>query len=240
MTALFYRQHQSREEGAVAHAIRTSTQRDRTQTDSSEPVWWSSLFGSGNDQQEVVDDYLEFLDKRYHRLHDEEEKKENQFSAFSWLKQKQSLSQDPKQDALYILGVADMASQKLLQKHKKPKSIKAQNAQSTKLAEDVEKRLSSPSTVARAAAAPPALLLKSHRAISKAATMLVAFVNMLRKRREKFIEPRVGQLRAIVRKYVASVPKAAQVVWKMAGGEESLALTLALVAYLSTLLRPVF
>jgi len=73
-------------------------------------------------EQQVVDDYLEFLDRRYHRLHDE---KESRFSAWNWLMQ--GSGQEPltvqadhiHDDALYVLGVANLASRKLLQKHHK-------------------------------------------------------------------------------------------------------------------------
>jgi len=91
-------------------------------------------------EQENVDAYLEFLDRRYRRLHsdDEEEaitqsdslapKKGKSFSAMDWLTSGGKNSdrtdsatseqqQQQQQDALYVLGVAGLASEKLLQKH---------------------------------------------------------------------------------------------------------------------------
>merc|ERR1719464_1231154 len=101
-----------------------------------------------NEEQDSVDAYLEFLDKRYRRIHccddydeeDDSDKKKTSiknmkkpFSAMDWLmdgknknessssnnnnnnnKQEQQRQTD---DALYVLGLAGLASQKLLQKH---------------------------------------------------------------------------------------------------------------------------
>jgi len=94
---------------------------------------------SVNKEQENVDAYLEFLDRRYRRLHcddrEEEESKVKQkdasnsnnlktFSAMDWLTNGGknnanvvSSTREQQEDALYVLGVAGLASQKLLQKH---------------------------------------------------------------------------------------------------------------------------
>jgi len=124
-----------------------------------ESSWWRKLFGStlaspkaisssssdGSslnqqmEEQENVDAYLEFLDRRYRRLHSDDEKeastpssdslaskKGKSFSAMDWLTSGGKNSdktdsaksqQQQQQDALYVLGVAGLASQKLLQKH---------------------------------------------------------------------------------------------------------------------------
>lgn len=90
-------------------------------------------------QQETVDAYLEFLDRRYRRLHSDEEEarkrkqqadesaasstnspKSAPFSAMDWLmngSSNNSPTAEQHEDALYVLGVAGLASQKLLQKH---------------------------------------------------------------------------------------------------------------------------
>ncbi len=82
---------------------------------------------TGNEEQENVDAYLEFLDRRYKRLHsndrvaeDFKSKNPTAFSAMSWLMNgnEESLpSKQQSEDALFVLGVAGLASQKLLQKH---------------------------------------------------------------------------------------------------------------------------
>eukprot|EP00586_Coscinodiscus_wailesii_P004640 CAMPEP_0172486822 /NCGR_PEP_ID=MMETSP1066-20121228/15560_1 /TAXON_ID=671091 /ORGANISM="Coscinodiscus wailesii, Strain CCMP2513" /LENGTH=373 /DNA_ID=CAMNT_0013253015 /DNA_START=59 /DNA_END=1180 /DNA_ORIENTATION=- len=76
----------------------------------------------GHLEQYVLDDYLEFLDKRYHRVHDSDPKDERPRidTAWKWLfNHTDSLeaSQGNHQDALYALGVANLASNRLLQKH---------------------------------------------------------------------------------------------------------------------------
>ncbi|KAL3913520.1 MAG: hypothetical protein SGILL_006454, partial [Bacillariaceae sp.] len=84
-------------------------------------------------QQEQVDDYLEFLDKRYKRVHREEKRhlkneakrqeKAQPFSAMEWLMSSSVSTPTDAQneDALYALGVAGLASERLLQKHHLPK-----------------------------------------------------------------------------------------------------------------------
>jgi len=97
---------------------------------------------SENEEQENVDAYLEFLDTRYRRLHCDDGKEETAqlkqqdcsvskkgkpFSAMDWLTNGGSNNVDvvnstreQQADALYVLGVAGLASQKLLQKHHLP------------------------------------------------------------------------------------------------------------------------
>lgn len=100
--------------------------------------WWSNFLPSvtatrtiaghsEDDKQEVVDEYLEFLNRRYNRLHsDEVEDSSKPFSALNWLLQGSSQGRDTndlvptekqQSDSLYVLGVAGLASQKLLQRH---------------------------------------------------------------------------------------------------------------------------
>lgn len=99
--------------------------------------WWNSLFslsvhegGSGLKKQENMDKYLEFLDRRYNRLHSDESHGVNKnkggiSTAWNWLFETTlgtepkpiSLTQAMHDDALYVLGVAELASERLLQKH---------------------------------------------------------------------------------------------------------------------------
>lgn len=100
-------------------------------------TWWGSFFSSnqkGERKQENMDKHLEFLDRRYNRLHSDEvsPKSDNGRinSAWNWLFEDsgetepspRSFSQ-MQDDALYILGVAELASEKLLHKHR----LKMQN-----------------------------------------------------------------------------------------------------------------
>jgi hypothetical protein len=85
---------------------------------------------------------LEFLDRRYRRLHSDDKKEEKaqsklqvssssrkgkSFSAMEWLTNGGSnnanilsTTKEQEEDALYVLGVAGLASEKLLQKHHLP------------------------------------------------------------------------------------------------------------------------
>lgn len=124
-----------------------------------ESKWWRKLFtassqspsgmtrntsipdsSSESEEQDNVDAYLEFLDRRYRRLHSDDKKEETQvkqqgsslmkskpFSAMEWLTNGGNNNSDvvtstreQQADALYVLGVAGLASQKLLQKHHLP------------------------------------------------------------------------------------------------------------------------
>lgn len=87
---------------------------------------WSNMFlpkqrTEGGDKQQSVDEYLEFLDHRYHRLHDDEASvapPSKRFSAWDWLSDSKEPC-DPQRatdDALYVLGVSELASKSLLQK----------------------------------------------------------------------------------------------------------------------------
>lgn len=90
--------------------------------------WFNTIFSNSHqdeaNEQDSVDEYLEFLDKRYRRLHTEEqEEPAKPFSAINWLKQGSPTrndmiaTQQQEEDALYVLGVAGLASQKLLHRH---------------------------------------------------------------------------------------------------------------------------
>eukprot|EP00551_Chaetoceros_affinis_P002499 CAMPEP_0203654982 /NCGR_PEP_ID=MMETSP0088-20131115/36833_1 /ASSEMBLY_ACC=CAM_ASM_001087 /TAXON_ID=426623 /ORGANISM="Chaetoceros affinis, Strain CCMP159" /LENGTH=446 /DNA_ID=CAMNT_0050515445 /DNA_START=129 /DNA_END=1469 /DNA_ORIENTATION=- len=86
-------------------------------------------------KQYVLDDYLESIDRRYKRLHDKDQDDRSRAgskstkgftSALQWLKQgsSESLSeleeQRRQEDAIYVLGLADLASTSLLQRHHLP------------------------------------------------------------------------------------------------------------------------
>jgi hypothetical protein len=140
--------------------------------DSSSNRWWKSILTipSSNtettstveperdSQQESVDAYLEFLDRRYRRIHsneDEQAKKNQQlqqqqplskpksFSAMDWLMNGSTTAEHhhaaaaaQHEDALYVLGVAGLASQKLLQKHHLVSPATAAETTSTKTTMD--------------------------------------------------------------------------------------------------------
>jgi len=81
-------------------------------------------------EQIVLDDYLESIDRRYKRMHshDNKSKKNDPDTvsnvAWNFLTQTESSSaveeQRKQEDAIYVLGLAELASKKLLQKHHLP------------------------------------------------------------------------------------------------------------------------
>ena len=88
--------------------------------------WWNSIFGGG-EQTSAADEYLEFLDKRYNSILKDDSAQEPReasrtgFPVLNWLYQTGgsdvSSQKHREEDALYVLGVAGLASKKLLQKH---------------------------------------------------------------------------------------------------------------------------
>mmetsp|Transcript_19789 Transcript_19789/g.23636 ORF Transcript_19789/g.23636 Transcript_19789/m.23636 type:complete len:327 (+) Transcript_19789:134-1114(+) len=87
------------------------------------------LLSSEIDQQFLVDEYLESIDRRYKRVHQGETKDDRSqrgfISAWAWLTaDESSLIEEEKRrkkdDALHVLGLAKLASVRLLQKHHLP------------------------------------------------------------------------------------------------------------------------
>mmetsp|Transcript_18938 Transcript_18938/g.23286 ORF Transcript_18938/g.23286 Transcript_18938/m.23286 type:complete len:382 (-) Transcript_18938:373-1518(-) len=84
------------------------------------------------EKQFVIDNYLESIDRRYKRLHEKEEQADNAGShaggftnALQWLTQTSdstSLAEEQRKrdDAIYVLGLAELASTRLLQRHHLP------------------------------------------------------------------------------------------------------------------------
>jgi len=80
---------------------------------------------SETDHQIIVDEYLESIDRRYKRVHENDRSQRSFTSAWAWLAADEySLKEEEKlrneKDALYVLGLADLASVRLLQKHHLP------------------------------------------------------------------------------------------------------------------------
>ena len=75
------------------------------------------------EKQNQVDEYLEWLDRRYNRIHSDESESSSK-SAWDWLmnspSNKNQEDQSNHEDALHVLGLAELASDRLLQKHPLP------------------------------------------------------------------------------------------------------------------------
>lgn len=80
------------------------------------------------EQQVILDKYLESIDRRYKRIHQRERQNlsDGVGNAWQWLMSGQktessvSIEERRKEDAIYVLGLANLASKSLLEKHQLP------------------------------------------------------------------------------------------------------------------------
>jgi hypothetical protein len=212
--------------------------------------WWQMVFATPDpalsadvvdSEQEVVDEYLEFLNRRYQRLH-VSERKEAKFSAWKWLMQEDEASEDQsvttkeeKEDnAFYVLGVAGLASQRLLQKHQPATPTQASAA--TRKVESHGFAVDAVMTV-----------LPSSR-LSVVASMAVAGVTpilerLLRQRRALLRFQTVTlrtALKFLIRKGANAPIRAAKSVIRLGGGKQNIVVTATVTAALAfVLVRPV-
>lgn len=229
--------------------------------DSNNGRWWNPLqlaakrTAERDEQQAVVDDYLEFLDKRYHRLHDEEVDslpsrrtvsgagEAKKFSALNWLmqgeqQQQSSVARNPKdrqEDALYVLGVAGLASQRLLQQKKLPRAVGGTTDLSP-----FEGKMEKPKPIAvdaevevSAAAVVSAEESKKDDIVSR---RLAPVLRQVSARRRKFLQYQSRQaasLAVAVVRAAAKLPvRAGRAAWNMGGGRRNVAFTLTFAATL--------
>lgn len=87
-------------------------------------------FSSQKDDQNIVDEYLESISRRYERIHQNESNNDTSHkgftSALAWLTANGVNEQN--EDALFVLDLAGLASERLLQKHKlPPKNLEKQH-----------------------------------------------------------------------------------------------------------------
>lgn len=209
--------------------------------------WLNTIFPTSpreeDDEQQSVDEYLEFLDRRYRRLHSsEKEEGPKPFSALGWLKQTSPsrneiiVSEQQKEDALYVLGVAGLASQKLLQRHHLPvdeDKLPAHLDNTRKTVDFVEADLVQ-STMA-------GLFIK------KIVVPLLRVIYVAQRRKETFVDEQLHRIKkfssSVIRnagKTVVHGPVAAvKSALEFGGGKRSLALTFAAAWALFFLLRPI-
>jgi hypothetical protein len=208
--------------------------------------WWNSVFSSQSDsgnEQDGVDAHLEFLDRRYNRLH-EEVKQEKPFSAINWLLQGQGKegdilpSQQEKEDALYVLGVAGMASEKLLQKHP---HLNADKEVST-----LKKATPVPIEALDALAASSEDVTFGHLMIKKVLVPIVRLLYFVHRRKQMFLNvqyKRVGHFvgktgKTTIRALLNAPTKAFEVILEIGGGKANIVSTLAIASTLFLLTRP--
>jgi hypothetical protein len=224
---------------------------------SSTNKWWGNFFSSADaeieeENQEVVDEYLEFLDRRYRRLHntEPEEEKPKPFSALNWLIQGPPnrnhlvASKHQQEDALYALGVAGLASQKLLQKHHHQEqgptsaAIAVQERPSPMIGDDKSNHQVAANSFSES---------QIGSTIANKVILPVARVfYMIEHRKQLFIQAQMQKLRAILSLMVKSISKSlsqgpintAKAVLEIGGGKKNIALTFTVAYTVFFLLRP--
>ena len=247
------------------HAARVDVQI----VDSNNGRWWKPLQLAAatakkpvkkDEQQARVDDYLAFLDRRYHRLHDGEANARPvrrvpgassgggkfKFSALKWLvsgEQQQQReesgsagrsTEERHEDALYALGVAGLASQQLLQQRKLPTVVGGTTDLSS-----FEDKMMKPKPIATDAEAATAAVASapSSKAPSPAvylAARLASLARRVSERRRRMLEYQSRQAASLlvgIAKALARLPaKAGKAAWNMGGGRRNVAFTLTLAA----------
>jgi hypothetical protein len=225
-------------------------------SNSSTNKWWGNVFSSvdaeiEDENQEVVDEYLEFLDRRYRRLHNSEpeEEKPKPFSALSWLIQGSPnrndvvQSKQQEEDALYVLGVAGLASQKLRQKHhvthheQEPTAATAVQERPSPILDESSNQVAAKnfsesqigSTIAKEVVLP-----------------VLRVFYIIEHRKQLFVRAQVQNLRAVLTLMAKPIAKTliqgpistAKAVFKVGGGKKHLALTFTAAYTVFFLLRP--
>jgi hypothetical protein len=206
--------------------------------------WWSTMFDptisnvGDNGEQQKVDEYLEFLDKRYHRLHDVEAKRVSlkaakSFPVLDWLmdngqKDASFASAQSQENALFVLGVAELASTRLLQKHHIP--VKGADRQ--------------PAIDTMAYTIP----LKSNhsRLLGDLANPSTSFLDHVRAWRRALIAFQGKQIKKlfvltiiITLQTPSKLVSAVKAIWKHGGGRKTLGLSLGVLSACFFVLRPI-
>jgi hypothetical protein len=204
--------------------------------------WWGTftLVIDEDQNQKNVDDYLEFLDKRYQRLYHDEEtltlsKTTKQLPILSWLidgphKNDFSDTQPIQDDALLLLGLSNLASSRLLHKHHQPmtKAITTQL-----LPEGVNE------TILDTKSPQP-----SHQSIvSHSMSSVWNKVRSARRDLVKFQEMQVKRFLKSILKVVVSIPSHvanyAKALWNYMGVKNTVVLSLSMISACLFILRPV-
>jgi hypothetical protein len=187
-----------------------------------------SSLGSQNDQARV-DEYLEFLDKRYRRLHDDSPKAaKNQFSALNWLRSgstdvdTEETSDDQHDNALFVLGVSELASERLLQNlhinllQEKDADAKQQGAANAANFIDVTS---------------PVLVQAGTSVLARIGAARAAFIAFQNHQLER-------ALRISAKAFTVGPVKVASAIWNHGGGKQSIAFTLSVLTSLLILSVP--
>jgi len=174
-------------------------------------------------EQLQLDKYLESIDRRYHRLHDDEKVGSKNWT-WNWLMQRQPSQQDKQSscnqsDALCVLGLADLASDRLLKQHRLPLHQSAPiltDAAST----DIKQQRFNP-------------LMSTIRSVCRKQAKCVATIAIHtrkhRKRALRFVGRAITQAPTTISSSLISV----------AGSKRTVRTTVALLSFLVVLLKPI-
>jgi len=194
-------------------------------------------------KQEKVDEYLEWLDKRYHRLHDEETKdaQKSKFSAWNWLTEQENKEivqgKSSNENALYVLGVAELASKRLLKKHRLP--IRDGPPLSTESGVVIEAIATSTPEVLQTE---QSSMVAEKTAVSPVVEAGTAVVNKVVGSRRAILRYQARKLSSFfkfVLNSLAKTPKACAELWKLGGGRKPVTLTLSFAAAFLIVARPI-
>lgn len=188
----------------------------------------SASLEEDQDTSKKVDEYLEFLDKRYNRMRGGEEKKP--FSVLQWLHHEDHTdhSEETQSNAFYALGVAGLASERLLQKHGvhltqcsvvQPLSSSTTNEEEDSIVVDCDSSLEATSPVDH-------MSLLLNKIFATFAAKIVSLHRQFMVRRHLMLKSLSHASRAVGKKALALIPKASsdvvRALIKAGGGERNL------------------
>lgn len=222
-----------------------SLERSYEGSDEASKVWWpftAEKEATVQDEESAkVDEYLAFLDRRYHMIHDEEQEQPStkHFSALKWLRQgtdDSDVQQQQQADALQVLGLAGLASERLLREHHLQTRSMA-----TKFVDVTD--------VQAVADVPQAVVLPAVRSLRIPTVMAVAFaklgpmVQRLALQRDLLVKYQSLQVRSTLATLMHSLkvapPRAARALWKFGGGRKNIGWTLSvMVALILCVIKP--
>eukprot|EP00542_Grammatophora_oceanica_P020608 CAMPEP_0194047112 /NCGR_PEP_ID=MMETSP0009_2-20130614/23561_1 /TAXON_ID=210454 /ORGANISM="Grammatophora oceanica, Strain CCMP 410" /LENGTH=329 /DNA_ID=CAMNT_0038692629 /DNA_START=39 /DNA_END=1028 /DNA_ORIENTATION=+ len=239
---LFYRDGMDSDGTGVDRKVQTKAAKSVRAKISS---WWGNSAASSSDppmetetRQEEVDRYLEFLDKRYHRLHDDEEaepkqkqskEEQKKFSMLDWLSAENPgdhIAEARKQnDALYVLGVAGLASERLLMKHQLIQPRPRRNELHRDGAIVIDAEVTPDATVRKVVEVSSVML----RQLSQRREALIRYQNMQMRK----------ALRLSANTVIHAPGRLAKALWEIGGGKRTFALTVAMLTAAFILVRPI-
>lgn len=186
------------------------------------------------EKQNQVDEYLEWIDRRYNRLHSDE-KESSSKSTWNWLMNSPSNEeeQSTQEDALHVLGLAELASDRLLQKY----HLQHQNeAVRSGVVIDTTSSIVSDMTPHQ-----HSLLSDSAVVLSPFVDAGVAVVRTMKSRQKALNRLKREKFRMALRfgiRTIKNVPKSLSRLYKMGGGNKTLSMTFSAAIVFFFIMRP--